>query len=1328
MRKEKIMRKALSLLLSAITALTLISPAACVSYAAEDVTRTLPRAINGVIRAEAENAYSSDANEPSSDGEASTVVSFMQGDTMKYKVIVRFDGEYILKMRSASSGGEASALFSAGGSQAAVNISPTGSWTDYAINEAEEKLTLGNGINEITVYMETGAVSFDYFTLEYAGDRAKNTLELENPDYWEIGENQSGDMFFDENGNAQTSLSYMAYPFGGASGGWEAGVNSSLAEWVFNAEQSGLYTFSFKYETELSVSVSLKIDGRAVTDALALSPTGRWNPTSSDWSSAIVAENVPLDRGTHILSFYLEGSATCDCITFEKTGEISDRSPIVREAVGFDLLAGQGEGYYDTTSDVIDNAAMYLEKYFPVEAGYAGENIVVGMAPGEWLKYNVYVENAGRYRLSAATASMMNTSMSASVNGSEGREYSVPSSNSWTELTYTSLGSFNLEEGDNTVIIKNLGDSCNFGFFKLEASDGDDPEPMPDPDPDTDMETVRLEMENPENASHDVLDESQFLYRKYPYSVCSGGYAAGMNIGVWGEWTVNIENGGSYEIYFKCATPDDNYVSVSLDGKDILTNAKTSVSGSYSPDDAMVTDILGTAELSSGSHTIRVTKGGGGCTADYMELRKIKRDIAVTGVHRRGGEINDGDIIPRGTDYIAVYFNNYIDESKLSSAKISLDGNGGSVPLDIEVNGKVLNIYLLRQIDYDSEYTLTVDGVESRFLPMPEPYSVTFTASDANGDSGASSVSITEAKMNYENAVFRGYVLSAEKKKIGGRKAELIFDGKAAASTVSGENGEFELKLTMPDGAAPGVYDFYINAEYASKAEPIALSYISKEYESEMLLALKNTKTAAEVSDWFDSYSDILLIDSESDMQALSDKDVFYKGFIGRELSSADEFKQDYYKALYLEMLNQGDEAVILSVLSDAEKLKALGFDIDYIPTDMDGFLQDLKNMDRKDTAEEYYSALCALKNTYLAKKFEKDIPSLDVQRNVNVYTGGGIKVPVKFENKLTDVKSVKLVFDGADFVSTISLSHISGSAKCEKSGSSASLEISGFGGKPVQDLGYVLFTAPQSSGSHKISVAAEVKYECTSDGKAYEFSLNPEKEEISVAVSKSSYNDKGGGSSGGGGGSSGGSSSGGSGSTIGLPSDNTQKPQQEAFAFTDLEGVSWAGESINYLLKNNVVSESEDKLFYPNRNVTREEFVKMAAAALGLSGDGYAAEFTDVEQSAWYYQPVCAAVKYGIITGRDDGSFGTGENITREDMAAIAGRILEKAGLKAQDGAQEFADDYLISDYAKSFVYGMRSLGVMSGTGDNMFEPKNNATRAMAAKVIFEIMKAVGR
>ena len=78
--------------------------------------------------------------------------------------------------------------------------------------------------------------------------------------------------------------------------------------------------------------------------------------------------------------------------------------------------------------------------------------------------------------------------------------------------------------------------------------------------------------------------------------------------------------------------------------------------------------------------------------------------------------------------------------------------------------------------------------------------------------------------------------------------------------------------------------------------------------------------------------------------------------------------------------------------------------------------------------------------------------------------------------------------------------------------------------------------------------------------------------------------------------------------------------------------------------------------------------------------------------------------------------------------MAAIAGRILEKAGLKAQDGAQEFADDYLISDYAKSFVYGMRSLGVMSGTGDNMFEPKNNATRAMAAKVIFEIMKAVGR
>jgi hypothetical protein len=192
---------------------------------------------------------------------------------------------------------------------------------------------------------------------------------------------------------------------------------------------------------------------------------------------------------------------------------------------------------------------------------------------------------------------------------------------------------------------------------------------------------------------------------------------------------------------------------------------------------------------------------------------------------------------------------------------------------------------------------------------------------------------------------------------------------------------------------------------------------------------------------------------------------------------------------------------------------------------------------------------------------------------------------------------------------------------------------------------------------------------------------------------------------------------------------EETGQAGEKKFAFEDLGNVSWAEESINTLLERNVISQSEDKKFYPNNNVKREEFAKMLVLSLELTKAGEKTiTFTDVQSNDWYADYVNIAANYGLINGYDDGSFGSGKNITREEMATLIYRILIKMGAKNPVSTEVFADDYLVSDYAKEAVSAIKVYGIMNGVGDNMFAPKNFVTRAMAAKVIFNMLKAVGK
>ena len=203
------------------------------------------------------------------------------------------------------------------------------------------------------------------------------------------------------------------------------------------------------------------------------------------------------------------------------------------------------------------------------------------------------------------------------------------------------------------------------------------------------------------------------------------------------------------------------------------------------------------------------------------------------------------------------------------------------------------------------------------------------------------------------------------------------------------------------------------------------------------------------------------------------------------------------------------------------------------------------------------------------------------------------------------------------------------------------------------------------------------------------------------------------GGSSGTGPSGSGGKKAGSSGSigSVTVPAYNT-----ESIGFKDLQDCEWARVYIESLAQSGIIAKTD--YFRPYDNITRAEFVKMLIGSLGIVYDGRNANFLDVGPGDWYYAYVNAAYSNGLVTGISESEFCPNGLITRQDMAAIIARALKNKKLSGTYDVQ-YSDSEAVSGYASDAVKLVSSLGIMNGMGDGSFAPQDNATRAMAAKVM---------
>ena len=176
---------------------------------------------------------------------------------------------------------------------------------------------------------------------------------------------------------------------------------------------------------------------------------------------------------------------------------------------------------------------------------------------------------------------------------------------------------------------------------------------------------------------------------------------------------------------------------------------------------------------------------------------------------------------------------------------------------------------------------------------------------------------------------------------------------------------------------------------------------------------------------------------------------------------------------------------------------------------------------------------------------------------------------------------------------------------------------------------------------------------------------------------------------------------------------------------FRDLSTQHWAYGNIKELYEKGIVNGTSASTFDPEGRVTREQYLAMLVRAFRFESEKTDVSFTDVSEDAWYYDAVLTAQKLGITDGYADGSFGIGKNITREEMAVMAYRSAQAAGISFKEEGVDavWNDSEEISEFAADAIRVLNENGIINGMSENEFSPRTTSTRAQATVIISRLL-----
>jgi hypothetical protein len=166
-------------------------------------------------------------------------------------------------------------------------------------------------------------------------------------------------------------------------------------------------------------------------------------------------------------------------------------------------------------------------------------------------------------------------------------------------------------------------------------------------------------------------------------------------------------------------------------------------------------------------------------------------------------------------------------------------------------------------------------------------------------------------------------------------------------------------------------------------------------------------------------------------------------------------------------------------------------------------------------------------------------------------------------------------------------------------------------------------------------------------------------------------------------------------------------------------------GQAIVCAAQYGIITGFADGTVRPDRPVTRGQLATLLArwvrTAIGFSlpVPGERA-FSDTDGST-HADAIDALAAVGIVGGREDGTFGPGDPLTRAQLAATVAAAISFADVLAVDGPLPPDDSEVtfldtVDSLFEAPIRALAGIGVVQGTGDGLYTPQATVTRGQLA------------
>lgn len=169
---------------------------------------------------------------------------------------------------------------------------------------------------------------------------------------------------------------------------------------------------------------------------------------------------------------------------------------------------------------------------------------------------------------------------------------------------------------------------------------------------------------------------------------------------------------------------------------------------------------------------------------------------------------------------------------------------------------------------------------------------------------------------------------------------------------------------------------------------------------------------------------------------------------------------------------------------------------------------------------------------------------------------------------------------------------------------------------------------------------------------------------------------------------------------------------------FSDVEKDAYYYDAVQWAVRNNIASGTSETTFSPDQTCTRAQAISLIWRAGGSPAPkGKNNPFTDVAESAFYYQAALWAAERGIVAGT---TFDPDGAVTRGQLATF---LYRNAGSPEISGNTDFTDVPGDAYFAKAVAW-VAKQGIASGTGEHSFSPDTACTRGQIVTFLYRAKK----